>query len=236
MEHGAMKRRHIMLDFGKRIVRAGMNVLRADMQSFLSKASGVIHVGANTGQERAVYSGYDLDVIWIEPIPDVFLQLERNLEGYPKQRAYQCLITDRDNEEYVFHVANNNGASSSILELNAHAELWPTVFYQDSIVVQSLTLASFVKQRRIDIDKYDALIVDTQGTELLCLKGAESLLGAFRYIQTEVADFESYSGCCQIQDIDSFLKEYGFRVSGRKKLASKQGVGSYYDIVYRQWG
>ena len=234
MEPGKTKLRHL-LRFGKRTVRACIDVFRADRNSFLRKASGVIHVGANAGQERAIYAKHDLDVIWIEPIPDVFLQLERNLGGFSKQRAYQYLITDKDNEKYTFHVANNNGASSSILELNAHKELWPTVSYQASIVLQSLTLASFVKKEGLDINEYDVLIIDTQGTELLVLKGAESLLGAFEYIQIEAPDFESYFGCCQIQDIEGFLEKHGFREWRRNKFASKQGVGSYYNIIYRKW-
>jgi len=233
MEPGRTKLRHL-LRFAKRMVRACKEVLRVDHNSFLRKASGVIHVGANAGQERTIYAKHDLDVIWIEPIPDVFLQLERNLGGFSKQRAYQYLITDKDDEKYTFHVANNNGASSSILELNAHKELWPTVFYQASIVLQGLTLASFVKKEGLDINKYDGLIIDTQGTELLVLKGAESLLRAFEYIQTEVPDFESYSGCCQIQGIEGFLNKHGFRECHRDKFASKQGVGSYYNIVYKK--
>ena len=234
MDPRKTKLRHL-LRFGKRTVRVGIDVFRVDRNSFLRKSSGVIHVGANAGQERAIYAKHDLDVIWIEPIPDVFLQLKRNLGGFSKQRAYQYLITDKDNEKYIFHVSDNNGASSSILELNAHKELWPTVSYQASIVLQSLTLASFVKKEGLDINEYDVLIIDTQGTELLVLKGAESLLGAFEYIQTEAPDFESYSGCCQIQDIEGFLNKYGFRECHRNRFASKQGVGSYYNIVYKKW-
>lgn len=41
--------------------------------SFLSKGRGVIHVGANAGQERELYAAFGLHVIWIEPIPDVFV-------------------------------------------------------------------------------------------------------------------------------------------------------------------
>ena len=37
--------------------------------AFLRKVSGVIHVGANLGQERAHYARFRLDVVWIEPIP-----------------------------------------------------------------------------------------------------------------------------------------------------------------------
>jgi hypothetical protein len=40
--------------------------------SYLRKVRGVIHVGANEGQERDLYAAFGLNVIWIEPIPEVF--------------------------------------------------------------------------------------------------------------------------------------------------------------------
>ena len=42
---------------------------RRDGDRFLKEVSGVVHVGANTGQERGIYDKLSLDVIWIEPIP-----------------------------------------------------------------------------------------------------------------------------------------------------------------------
>ena len=48
-----------------------------DANSFLNNVSGVIHVGANSGQERYEYNLYSLDVIWIEPIPKIFNKLKK---------------------------------------------------------------------------------------------------------------------------------------------------------------
>src|SRR5689334_17366243 len=93
--------------------------------AYLRKVLGLIHVGANTGEERDLYCRYNLDVIWIEAIPEVFEQLRSRLDGYPKQKAYQYLIADSTGREYVFHVANNQGASSSLLPLAKHRQMWP---------------------------------------------------------------------------------------------------------------
>ncbi|MGH8551045.1 MAG: FkbM family methyltransferase, partial [Methylococcales bacterium] len=202
--------------------------------AFLRSISGVIHVGANSGQERELYGEYDLEVVWIEPDPDIYLQLQANLELFPRQRAYQYLVTDKDDATYTFHIANNDGASSSILELNLHKDVWPHVYYEKTISLEGITLTSLVKNERIEIDKYDALIIDTQGSELLVLKGAESLLSRFKYIKTEVADFESYRGCPRVEDVESFLGQNGFQEFARNKFASRRGAGAYYDIVYRR--
>jgi hypothetical protein len=46
-------------------------------------------------------------VLWIEPLPDVFATLAANIAGSPRQRAIECLVTDRDDLPYEFNVANN---------------------------------------------------------------------------------------------------------------------------------
>lgn len=194
----------------------------------------MIHVGAHAGQERDLYEKHGLRVIWIEPIPEVFETLRANIQGYARQSAFQYLVTNQDNAEYMFHISNNNGASSSILELKLHKDIWPEVSYERTITLQSTTLASLLEKESINARDYAALILDTQGSELLILRGAVGILDAFRFIKTEVPDFESYVGCCQLRDIDRFVKQHGFREFSRRKFAERDKGGSYYDIVYER--
>jgi FkbM family methyltransferase len=198
----------------------------------LREASGVIHVGANTGDERAIYAKHGLSVAWIEPIHEVFLTLSDNLRPYAGQTAYEYLVTDKDDQLYQFHIANNGGLSSSIFELHQHKDIWPDVHYTKSVTLRSVTLASLVKREGIDIEKCDALVMDTQGSELLVLKGAERLVRNFKFVKTEAADFEAYKGCARLQDINEFLCARGFRELHRSKFAIRRGGGSYYNVVF----
>jgi hypothetical protein len=104
-------------------------ILKKNPDRFLNHVSGIVHVGANTGQERELYESLGLHVLWVEPIPEVFTQLETNIARFRNQRALQALVTDVDDREYEFHIANNGGASSSILELKQHRDIWPGVEY-----------------------------------------------------------------------------------------------------------
>ena len=201
---------------------------------YLSQARGVVHVGGNTGQERFVYAIHNLDVIWIEPIPGAFDQLCENLRSFPKQRAYRYLITDKNGLEYPFHISNNEGQSSSIFQLEKHKEMWPEIFYNGSIILVSSTLSSFATKERIDLNAFDALVLDTQGSELLVLLGAIDILAHFRFITVEVADFQSYSGCCLLKDMDEFMSKVGFCTRERKAFKSVPGLGTYYDITYER--
>jgi len=81
----------------KAILHQARSMLKTDPDRFLQKVSGVIHVGANAGQERELYAKLGLRVIWIEAIPEVFEKLKANVENFPRQRALKCLVTDQDN-------------------------------------------------------------------------------------------------------------------------------------------
>lgn len=210
-----------------------LSFFNRDPDRFLRDAKGVIHIGANTGQEREQYAKYDLKVIWIEPIPEVFEILQTNLKDFPFQQAFKCLISELDDTEYEFNVASNNGASSSILDFKLHKDIWSKITYESKIKLRSKTLVSLLKEEKIDLSEYDTLIMDTQGSELLVLGGAAPILKTFTYIKTEVPDFESYKDCCQLKDINMFLRNNGYYEFSRQKFASHPDGGSYYDIVYK---
>ena len=212
----------------KRTVRPTMDT------RFLQNVRGVVHVGANTGQERAVYDSFRLPVLWIEPIPEVFATLQRNIAPYADQRAIQALVADTDGREVEFHVASNDGASSSMLAPSQHEELWPKVKFERKLRLTTQTLPSLLQQHGIDIRRYDALIMDTQGSELLVLEGAAPLLQQFAFIKTEAADFESYVGCCRLDELDAFLDAHGFEEHSRVRFPNQQPGKAYYEVVYRR--
>lgn len=204
----------------------------ADPDRFLRKVSGVIHVGANMGQERETYAKYGQRVLWIEPVPNIFNILSENIKLFPQQQAVNRLITDKDAGEYVFHIASNEGMSSSILPLNRHREIWPEVHFDSSILLRSSTLDTLLHEISAGKDDYDALVIDVQGAELLVLRGAQDLLSRVKYVKTEAADFESYSGCAKVSDLKAFLLDAGFRLLRSQKFAEKAGVGSYYELLF----
>jgi len=202
-------------------------------RKLLKAISGLVHVGANYGQEIDKYAKFDLDVVWIEPIPDVFAQLIDNLKKQPKQKAFQALITNIDDQEYQFNIANNNGASSSIFHLKEHKEVWPSVHMVKTINLKSKTLATLFAEQQLSIKKIQGLVMDTQGSELLVLKGSLPLLKHFKFIKTEVADFEAYEGCCQLSDIQEFMYLNGYKEYHRRKFGkSTKAGGQYYNVIY----
>lgn len=143
------------------------------------------------------------------------------------------MVTDEDDKDCSLHIANNGGASSSILDLGGHSQMWPDVKYTHTITAKCITLGSLLARERIDVRRFDALILDTQGSELKILKGAASLLPNFRFVKVEVPDFESYKGCCQISELSDFMLSNGFSEHSRVPFMQTSNLGTYFDVIYR---
>lgn len=201
---------------------------------FLAHAKGVIHIGANTGQERNIYDYLGIKVIWFEPIPLVYEVLKNNIRNLPLQTAYPYLLLSQKNMITKLHVSNNGGASSSIYEFGQHKDIWPEVGYIGDIEVLSWTLAELFESDVINTHHYDSIILDTQGSELEVLKGAGEHLKNFRYVKTEAADFPSYVGGCTLEELSTYLKEVGFREVNRKQFAEHPKQGAYFDVLYER--
>lgn len=196
------------------------------------RARGIIHVGANVGQEAERYARSGQRVVWIEPNPSLIPRLRANAEKHRGQSVIEALVSERDGDEVDFHIAGNDGHSSSIFHMKEHRVMFPEVDYVDELRLTTRTLPAVLAEHGIDAVAYDTLVLDTQGAELMVLRGAEAMLGHIRYIQTEAPDFEAYEGCPTRETLVAYLAERGFRLYGVKCFARHAGTGRYFDLLF----
>jgi len=216
------------------IIRRARHALASDPDRFLKRCKAVIHVGAADGGEREQYARYSLTVLWVEALPDVFQTLVRNLRDYPKQKAINALVTDKEGETYDFHVSSNRGASSSIYEFQDHKALWPDVTFTRTIRLRSTTLPTLLRKAGHSPSDFDTLILDVQGAELPVVEGAGDVLDSLRYIKAEAWDFEAYKGACTLETLSDALKQRGFTARRKRAYYGKEGVGFAYDVLYER--
>ena len=181
---------------------------------------GVLHLGANTGQEAPVYAKHGVkQVCWVEAIPKVFDELCNNISIYPGQTALNLCVGDEEGKDIVFKISNNEAQSSSYLDLGHHSIIHPEVHYIDTFTT---------KIRRIDKTFHPAsfkqgewfLNADLQGSELQAFKGMGGFLNDFKWVYTEVNKRDTYIGGALIDELDDYLGGVGFlRVETGKWVA-----------------
>jgi FkbM family methyltransferase len=174
------------------------------------KVKGILHLGAHMLEEKSDYEAFGVsDIVWIEGNPEIADAAKKLLPSDSTQKILNYLISDTDDEEVEFNIANN-GQSSSILALAKHKIYSPNVYYTKTIVQKTKKLKSVLEINKIDYTKYNFLNIDLQGVELRALRGYEECLHYIDYVYTEVNSGNVYEGNDLIGDIDSYLADFGF--------------------------
>jgi FkbM family methyltransferase len=167
------------------------------------KITGVLHVGAHTGEENDAYLAEGVpqsSIYWVEAIPELCTTLSHRFPN-----VIQAVVSDTVGP--VEFKITNNLQSSSILELKTHLIEHPNIDVIRRIQTTSVKLDTLVEQYNI---KADFLNMDIQGAELKCLKGFEKGLGMINAIYAEVNEKELYAGCALLPELDTWLAERGF--------------------------
>ena len=187
----------------------------------------VVHIGAHHGQEAASYNRMLAHrVCWIEANPETFKILRSNLADFQAENktvvhrmlgieptehiCINALITETDGDEREFFRFNNKGASDSIFHLDDQANIAGLEETGEVMHLSSNTLDTTLRKNGIDPEDVDALVLDTQGAELLCLKGAESTLRNVKYLESEISTKPVYEGGVLYDELAEWLDERGF--------------------------
>jgi FkbM family methyltransferase len=155
--------------------------------------------------------------LFIEAIPSVFNQLEKNLQYINTKyntnyKAINCLVCDEIGKEFTFHIFSNNGGSSSIYTANNSVWQWPSITEVGTLQLTSTTIEAVLKEQNWENTKYD-LILDVQGAELVVLKGfSESNLKNIEKITTEISTEPFYNGGVLFNDLNNFITNCGFKL------------------------
>lgn len=174
---------------------------------------GVLHIGAHGGEEAEDYQNNGVDhVVWVEGNADLMPSLKEKTRKFDMDQVYINECVSDTEEEIEFNIASN-GQSSSILELGTHATLYPHITYTKTVKMTTRRMDEVIKRSDFEMSDINFLNLDVQGAELKVLKGMGALLENtnLKAIYTEVNFEHVYKECCLIEDLDEYLKKYGFR-------------------------
>jgi len=196
--------------------------IRDFLDEYSTKINGVLHIGAHIGQEYILYAGSGIvNIAMFEPVPSTFGQLKQRI---PTGAILHNVALGNENTEIEMHIeTRNQGQSNSILTPKIHLIDYPKITFDDKITVNMVRLDDFL----VDQHKYNFINIDVQGYELEVLKGASNLLHTIDYVACEVNRCELYDGGALVDDISSFLSEYGFKQIGIKWQTNSWGDAYY---------
>ena len=208
--------------------------LRKNHPNFV--VQGIVHAGAHFAQEAARYERLSPGTVtWIEADPVIFQILSHAVERRRHELRAEHLVLhaalwDRDNVMLEFHRFSNDGASSSLFSsLPRKQEAWPEIMETGEVVsVRSSTLDTALERGRTPGASANVLVLDLQGAELHCLKGAERTLSAAQFIECEVSMEPIYDGGATFDEVDAFLTQNGF--------TRRTEVPWHGDVIYERTG
>jgi FkbM family methyltransferase len=189
--------------------------------------SGLIHVGANRADEYPTYHRQTHGpLLYIEALPELAERARRQLD--PKRPHYlrEALVSDVAGEKVAFHVASNDGGSSSMFEPGRHAEVFPWITFDSTLELVTERLDDIVAERP-EAPAYNVLVLDVQGAELKVLKGAPKLLENVDAVFTEVSSEPLYDGGCTFLEVTNLLAKAGFVFRTAEMNADSWGDAFY---------
>jgi len=152
--------------------------------------TGIIHVGAYTGEEAKVYK--NIPTIWVEADPD--------LVKVCQDKGLNCLHFAATNytgtaklNRMPFRPAN------SLLEPNLNRR-------RSDVYVEEVIEVPARKLMNIQEPLFNMLVMDIQGAELMALEG--TYLRWISYIYTEVHILPTYVNVPMMEEIDDYLEDY----------------------------
>lgn len=116
------------------------------------KINKCIHIGAHKCEELPIYINMGFvkdDIIWIEGNNDMIEIANNN-----NITIYNYVITDKDNDDIILYKANDT-ASSSILDIARHKEVYPDISYITKSKSKSITIDTFFDTKGINATEYD---------------------------------------------------------------------------------
>ena len=162
-------------------------------------------IGAHLFQERELINRIfpNLRRIYLfEPIPELYSHLQETTADDRRIRVFPYAIADSD-ETTSFNITNNH-ASSSLLHLGKHLEIFPHVAEVASITVECRTLETVMRENALA--EPDMLFIDVQGAEYQVLSALSARIRSrVRLIYSEASTEEIYLGSRPLGDIQALL-------------------------------
>ena len=211
-------------------------LLKTATSIFNINIKGIIHIGANIGQEQPIYNNFEIkNILWIEADPSLAEKLKNSVKANNNQDIKVAnFAASNVNNSGVFFKTNNNGLSSSLLKLKKHKIIFPDIIETAELPITLKTLDKYFieQQDPSNKQKYNFLVLDIQGAELLALEGAKNTLKQIDGIISEINYDELYEKGTSLEELDKFLIQHQFIRVDTKTESKGYGNALYINKMF----
>jgi FkbM family methyltransferase len=163
-------------------------------------------VGAHKFQERDLFNRmfpFLEHILLFEPQPELKMILEQIAHTDSRIQVFPLAMSDT-NGSADFYITNNEAASSSLLPLGKHRNIFPQVHVTETIRVQTRKLESVINEHQLVWP--EMLFLDVQGAEYRILSSlSPALLSSILVIYTEASKEDVYVGAKTLDDLKMLL-------------------------------
>lgn len=191
----------------------------------------IIDVGAASGDTTQWFAAEfpSLKVIAFEPLKEACQAAKRKTQSLSNVEVHQIALGD-ENGTSVLNVTSDRLASSLKEPMENENGTAPgskiRLASRETVAVKRLDDA--VGNERVLLLK-----IDTQGYELQVLKGAAQTLRRTELILIEMCNHDLYKGGARYWEVDSLLREHGFKLIDVYVTYRPAGIIQEYDALYR---
>jgi FkbM family methyltransferase len=175
-------------------------------ESLILQSKGVLHIGAHRGLEAPFYSNLQRNVIWIEAIPNIFDDLLINIAPFENQSAFLALLGEEDKAAKKMYLSSNDYMSSSVFQFGEAMD-HKNLSMKDEITLPMKKLDSLFTSE--DLFDFKHWVIDVQGSEVLVLSGAGSLLKNVHSLEIEVSTKSEYECGATWEPVKTLLNKFG---------------------------
>ena len=148
----------------------------AVLKQFINSFQLFVDIGAHVGDfsRKLISLRKDLDILVFEPNPNLSSKLKKSFSNFPTVKIYSVALSNRKGKSKLYIHASNFGASS----LFKRTEMMPSFQKKmKSVGVTVYTLDEYYNEISSKAKKKGCFIkIDTEGADLLVLKGARKIL------------------------------------------------------------
>jgi len=198
----------------------------------------VLDIGANTGQfAQEIHELLPSAIIHsFEPVPQVFEELEKNLETIPGAKAYNLGIGADDGQLSIY--VNEFSPTTSLLSMTPQQKSefghrFPEITKMGyELVVEVKRLDNIATE--INLSSPYLIKVDTEGYELNVIMGGSKVIRNADVVIMETSFYELYKGQALFSEVHDAMNDLGFYYAGAfgVNLSPRDGLILQQDSIF----